>query len=397
MHVTEFANELYSPVPQTSRVIAIIDGTYTYMPKSTNFRVLRQSYSIHKGRHLIKPVLIVAPNGWILNIQGPYFSDHQNNDAAILENEFHHDVDRMRNWFQEDDIIIVDRGYRDAIPLFEELGIKWKMPALLNRNERQLSTEDANESRLVTNSRWVVEARNGHLRSIFKIFQHSVQIQQIPYIGDLYRIAGAVINRYHPIILMDGANIEMAQALLERRRQPNIVQARVEVKNLYTRNAQRWVRLNAGQIQDFPILTIQELKDLIFGIYQVKLAPSYVQDKLRREAEDEFQLEMLRGENRLPEPGFMRIRVFSRFRNATRHQLWIAYVPTNDEENEHMENESHILGYYCSCKSGARTVGTCAHVASVIWFLGYAQNEEHVKYPSNRLLETIQDAGNRPR
>lgn len=399
-HVTEFANELYNPDPRTPRVIAIIDATYTYMPKSTNFRALRQSYSVHKGRHLVKPVLIVAPNGWILNIQGPYFSDHPNNDAAILQNEFQRDADRMRRWFQDNDIIIVDRGYRDAIPLFEQLGITWKMPALLNDNERQLSTEDANESRLVTKSRWVVEARNGHLRSIFKIFQQTVQIQQIPYIGDLYRIAGAIINRYRPLILMEGANAELAQRLLERAREPNVVQALVEAQNLHTRNAQRWVRLNAGQIQDFPILTIQRLKDLTFGIYQVKLAPSYVQDKLQREGEEEFQLEMLRNQNKLPQPGFMRVRVFSRFRNATKHQLWIAYIPT-DEENEQVEdedeNDNHIQGYYCSCKSGARTVGTCAHIASVIWFLGYAQHQENVHYPSRRLIESVQDAGNRPR
>ncbi|XP_018394741.1 PREDICTED: uncharacterized protein LOC108773430 [Cyphomyrmex costatus] len=399
-HVTEFANELYNPDPITPRVIGITDATYAYMPKSTNFRALRQSYSVHKGRHLVKPVLIVAPDGWILHIQGPYFSDHSNNDAAILRNEFDHDAQRMRRWFQEDDIMIVDRGYRDAIPLFEQLGITWEMPALLNRNERQLSTEDANESRLVTKSRWIVEARNGHLRSIFKIFQHTVQIQHIPNIVDFYRIAGAIINRYHPIILMEGANAEMAQRLLERAREPNVVQALVEAENLHTRNAQRWVRLNAGQIQDFPILTIQDLKDLTFGIYQVKLAPSYVQDKLQREAEDELQVEMLRDQNRLPQPGFIRVRVFSRFRNSTRHQLWISYIPT-DEQNETMEdgedeNENPIQGYYCSCKSGVRTVGTCAYIASVVWLLGYVQYEKNVHYPSTRLIESIQDAGNRP-
>ena len=276
----------------------------------------------------------------------------------------------MRRWFQDDDIIIVDRGYRDAIPLFEPLGITWKMPALLNQYERELTTEDANESRLVTKSRWAVYARKGHLISIFKIFQQTVQIQQIPYIGDFYWIAG------------------------ERARELNIVQALVEAENLHTRNAQRWVRLNAGQIQNFPILTIEQLKDRTFGIYQVKLAPSYVQDKLQREAEEKFQLEMLRNQNRLPQPDFIRARV-------SKHQLWIAYIST-DEENEQMqdeedENENHIQGYYCSCKSGARTVGTCAHIASIIWFLGYAQHQENVHYPSTRLMESVQDAGNRPR
>lgn len=48
-HVTDFANHLYNPNPETKPVITYIDGTYTYMHKSTNFRILRQSFSQHKG------------------------------------------------------------------------------------------------------------------------------------------------------------------------------------------------------------------------------------------------------------------------------------------------------------------------------------------------------------
>lgn len=83
-HVTEFANELYNSEPNVPRVIAAIDGTYCYILKSSNFKALIQSYCVHKGRHLMKPVLIVALDGYILYIQGPYFSDTRNNDAAIL-------------------------------------------------------------------------------------------------------------------------------------------------------------------------------------------------------------------------------------------------------------------------------------------------------------------------
>lgn len=122
-HVTEFANELHNPEPDTPRVIAAIDGTYTFIPKSINFRALRQSYCVHKNRHLVKPHLIVASDGYILDIQGPYFSDSRNNDAAILQNEFDRDAERMRQWFQEDDIVIVDRGYRDATELLYMLYI----------------------------------------------------------------------------------------------------------------------------------------------------------------------------------------------------------------------------------------------------------------------------------
>jgi len=213
-HVTEFADYLYNPQPHIPQVIAIIDGTYTYIHKSSNFRALRQSYSLHKGRYLLKPALIVAPDGYILEIQGPYFSDASNNDAAImmmLQNKFANDAARMNEWFKENDIIIVDRGYRDIMDLLARLGIRCKTPAFLEAGERQLSTEDANESRLVTKNRWVVEARNGHLKSIFEFLAQVMQIQHLSNLGDFYRIAGAIINKYHPLIYMNEANAALVQ------------------------------------------------------------------------------------------------------------------------------------------------------------------------------------------
>lgn len=67
--------------------------------------------------------MVVAPDGYILTIDGPYFSDASNNDAQMLRNEFEQDMQGMREWFQNGDIFIVDRGYRDAIPLLEAMGI----------------------------------------------------------------------------------------------------------------------------------------------------------------------------------------------------------------------------------------------------------------------------------
>jgi len=367
-HVTNFANELYNPEPHICRVIAYIDGTYSYIPKSCNFRIFRQSFCLHKGRHLLKPVLIVAPDGYILDIQGPYFSDSRNNDAAILQNEFHRDVERMREWFQERDLMIVDRGYRDATELLIRLGIRWRMPAFLEQGQSQLLTDEANDSRIITKTRWIVEARNGHIKSIFKFFQQTISIPHLPNFGDFYRIAGAIINRYHPSVQMEGANRELACQLLEKANEVNVVQALVEAEHLNTRNAQRWIRLNAQHVPDFPILDLHFLRDLTVGIYQIHLAPSYIQDKLQREESEEFQIEMLRDVQRIPQPGLIRVRVYSRFRNAAKYQLWILYRPTNNhnmDDGMDVQDGPHIQGYYCTCKSGARTLGTCAHIASV--------------------------------
>lgn len=66
-HVTDFANTLYNAEPNILKVITYVDGTYAYIEKSRNFQVLRQSYCVHKGHHLIKPVLIVAPDSYILD------------------------------------------------------------------------------------------------------------------------------------------------------------------------------------------------------------------------------------------------------------------------------------------------------------------------------------------
>ena len=148
--------------------------------------------------------------------------------------------------------------------------------------------------------------------------------------------------------------------------------------------------MDADQLDDFPILSIEYLKDLTAGIYQIELAPSYIQDKLQREENDEFQVEMLRDDNIIPEPGFLRARIWSRFRNATRYQLWIEYVPNANVNNE------PIRGYYCTCKTGARTLGTCVHIASALWYLGFARLQENVHYPSHLLLNAIDDAGDRP-
>ena len=58
---------------------------------------------------------IVAPDGYVLKIQRPYFCDSRNNDAAMLRNELQDDEEMIKKWFEENDIVIVDRCYRDVI------------------------------------------------------------------------------------------------------------------------------------------------------------------------------------------------------------------------------------------------------------------------------------------
>lgn len=64
-HVSKFTNQIYNTSPDISKVIADIDCTHNKIGKSINFRILRKSYSVHKGEYLVKLKIIVAMNGYI--------------------------------------------------------------------------------------------------------------------------------------------------------------------------------------------------------------------------------------------------------------------------------------------------------------------------------------------
>jgi len=66
---------------------------------------------------------------------------------------------------QQEDILILDRRFRDVLPFIEEIYIETHSPAFLDKEKKQMSTEDANNSRLVTELRWVVETVNGRLKT----------------------------------------------------------------------------------------------------------------------------------------------------------------------------------------------------------------------------------------
>lgn len=71
----------------------------------------------------------------------------------MLRNEFERDAGALREWLGENAILIVDRGYRDILPLSDNIGIDHRITAFLEQGQRQLETEEANDSRLITKTR----------------------------------------------------------------------------------------------------------------------------------------------------------------------------------------------------------------------------------------------------
>ncbi len=68
----------------------------------------------------------------------------------------------------------------------------------------------------------------------------------------------------------------------------------------------------------------------------------------------------------------LRVKTQSRHHSNKKYTTWVEYIPQLPQQPQ---PQNPITGYYCDCPSGARTVGCCAHVASVLWYLGLARHD----------------------
>jgi hypothetical protein len=203
-HTTDISKQLFSD-PISDTVILVLDGTYIYIQKSSSYKFQRLTYSMYKGRPLVKPFIITTTNGYIVDAIGPFFSNGRNNDASILSHIVKTNKGNFTDFMKEQDILIVDRGFRDSLDFLKDCGFKVEMPAFLPKSRKQHTTEVANASRLVTKVRWVVEAANGRIKK-WKYLDNVVHNSQIPFIGDYVRIVSSIINKYRPPLKSDNAN-----------------------------------------------------------------------------------------------------------------------------------------------------------------------------------------------
>ncbi|KAF9809419.1 hypothetical protein SFRURICE_003516 [Spodoptera frugiperda] len=179
-------------------VIAICDGTYIFIKKSSNYLYQKKTYSLHKYDNLIKPFLIVACDGYIIDVSGPYAATQT--DSEIMKNLFENENVPMRCFFRSNDVFILDRGFRDCIPFLESYGYKVFRPESVDEGETQLTTLQANKSRCVTLCRWVVEVLNGRFKRDYKLLRQDFFNRVSLHLMDDFRIAAALINRFHPLI-----------------------------------------------------------------------------------------------------------------------------------------------------------------------------------------------------
>ena len=138
---------------------------------------------------------------------GPYFANAQNNDSEIMKKIVYNNRDEFRNWLRSGDVLVVDRGFRDSLPLLDNLSYKAHIPKFLNKDQTQFSTTEANETRFTTKVRWIVESINGCIKQ-WKIFDKVMHNTLIPLISDYFSILCALINCFSSNFVHDTSKDE---------------------------------------------------------------------------------------------------------------------------------------------------------------------------------------------
>ncbi|XP_062602094.1 uncharacterized protein LOC134263728 [Saccostrea cucullata] len=378
-HTRPLAKELFTPSFADEKAILVLDGTYIYVQKSTNFAFQRRSFSMQKHRHLLKPMMIVSTTGYIIAAIGPYLADGKNSDAKILNHILATNVQEIKSWIKEDDILIVDRGFRDSAGVLSELGINMEMPSFLKKGQKQHSTEEANSSRLITKIRWVAESVNARIKT-WKYLGKQLPNSQIPYIGDYVRIVSAICNKYRCPISTgnEESDLNMAAKMRYLLSKSNLLQQEVESNGL-DKKSHRWVKLDEAttDLDDFPGFTEDEVRELTLGVYQVKLAKHYSQEHTNLDGTYEIWIDKQL-------PGLLVAKLQSRHISSSKYKCWIRY------------SDGAVTSWYCRCRSGARVVGACAHITSVIWYLAFARHEHVSLQMSKNWLDSVEDAAHIP-
>ena len=151
--------------------------------------------SIHKRKSSIKPMLMTTMACYIVSCMGSYFADIKNKEAEIRKHTIYNNKDNIAQWLQKGDIIVIDRGLRDALDYLNLKGYQTCMPSFLVKGTKQFTAEAANQTRIVTKMRQVTESANGHTKQ-WRLFHKVLPNSLLKTEGDLVAIVRALQNCY---------------------------------------------------------------------------------------------------------------------------------------------------------------------------------------------------------
>lgn len=374
-HTTEMARALYSPDKDNAAVM-IWDSTYIFIQKSRNFQFQRKTYSVQKKGNLVKPMVVAGPDGHIFDIFGVFPAKY--NDATILQKVIDQNAD-LNNKLKSGDVFLVDRGFRDVIPKLEEMNYKVYMPHFISANTNQLTTEQANQTRITTITRQVVERCNNRLES-FALLKKTYVNKSLQDLNSHIRVVAAIINHFYPPLETDKEDWQLfVQHIRKNEHKKNVL---VFLKNINV--TKHFIALEQAQIV-FPILSLEELRVLSLGSYQIRQAESYYAQHISEDGLFSIsvsssliqhkKLSKIITEYGIQQPQLLFGQIKSRFQEKTKH---CTFFLTDGA----LADSSSIKAYYCTYKNGQRTIGCCAHIMCFVWYFSYARHLREIKLPA---------------
>jgi hypothetical protein len=146
------------------------------------------------------------------------------------------------------------------------------------------------------------------------------------------------------------------------------------VENKLERRSAQWVLIDDSEVS-FPQLMEEQPRSITFGVYQLKLSSSYIQEYM----DGESRICVHKDDNNL-----IRVRIQSRHVSSKKYLLWNKY------------SETEVLSWYCTCRAGARVVGVCAHIAAIIWYLSGARDRDRTAFGVPDWSTYLSNANNLP-
>jgi hypothetical protein len=168
---------------------------------------------------------------------------------------------------------------------------------------------------------------------------------------------------------------------------------------IYINNYWQSWKINFGQdyLDDFPHLSEEDLRSITLGSYQLRQARSYYAEHIKTDGRYVIEVCKHVGPLSLTSHGFsvgdpmlIRGRIQSRHRSATKYFVYIL-IDRAIEIDEDKDGVDSVSGYSCSCPNGLRTVGCCAHIATVLWYLGFARHESEILIPAEFLNNVCEE------
>lgn len=209
--------------------------------------------------------------------------------------------------------------------------------------------------------RWVIESTNGRVKNVFPFFKHTIEGTYVPKIMRFNRIACAILNKYFPPL---STNKDFHDLISEvcKNHTDHTNKFKEEIESLgLKRMTTRWEKASESSVTEFPKLSMEDLKRITLGTYQIKIAEKYIESHMKEFSE--FGIFIHRDTE-----GIIRARIQSRFSRSKTHDAWVKF-------DKNASGYEAIKGLYCLCKVGERTLGCCSHLTAIVRYLGYDRHQ----------------------